>query len=98
MQEPGLDRHEWETELESLREGFEDAPAQALPDLADLVQRMLEERGLEERGDPEILATYRAARETADRCEAGVETGAGDVGQAVENLLAVYEYVSAERP
>jgi hypothetical protein len=102
--EPGLDRHEWEPELESLREGLEDAPAQALPDLADLVGRMLEERGYD-LADPasiggderEVVDSYRAARDTAARCEAGVETGAGDIGAAVENLLAVGDFLQTER-
>jgi len=98
MQEPGLDRHEWESELESLREGLQDAPAHALPELADLVGRMLAARGFEEGGEPEVVAPYRAARDTADRCEAGLETGAGDIAQAVDDLLAVYDHLNAERP
>jgi hypothetical protein len=104
MSEPGLDRHEWESELESLREGLEDAPAQVLPELVDLVRRMLTERGFDP-DDPaggderEVLDSYRSARDTARRCEAGIDTdtGAGDVGAAVENLLAVYEFLQAER-
>jgi hypothetical protein len=105
MYEPGLDRHEWETELESLREGLEDSPAEALPDLANLVQRMLEERGFElgeavaDGGEePEIVASYRSARETADAVDAGADTDPGDVAQAINDLLAVFDYVNAERP
>jgi hypothetical protein len=66
LPEPGLDRHAWESELESLREGLADAPTQALPDLADLVGRMLAERGYQEGDDPEVLASYRAS---PARCE-----------------------------
>jgi hypothetical protein len=98
MQEPGLDRHEWDSELESLREELEDAPAEALPDLADLVGRMLAERGFAEGGEPEVVASYRAARETADRCEGGLRPDPGDVAQAVQDLLAVYDHLTAERP
>jgi hypothetical protein len=105
MTEYGLDRDEWEGELESLREGLENTPAQALPDLADLIERMLEERGFEldepvaaEGDEPEIVASYRAARETATRVEAGLDVDPGDVGQAVEDLLAIFDYVNAERP
>ena len=42
---PGLDRHEWESELATLEPQLEDDPASALPGLADLVERMLLERG-----------------------------------------------------
>src|SRR5205085_3428193 len=43
--EPGLDRHEWESELATLEPQLEGDPASALPGLADLVERMLLERG-----------------------------------------------------
>src|ERR671935_40443 len=43
--EPGLDRHEWESELSALEPELETGPRDALPELADLVERMLLERG-----------------------------------------------------
>jgi hypothetical protein len=94
MQEPGLDRHEWETELASLEEDLRDDPQAALPQLADLVERMLAERGVEERD--ELADEFRAARETADRCERG-EADAGDVGAAVESLRSVAATLLVER-
>jgi len=45
MQEPGLSRHEWESEWVSLEEQLEDSPVDVLPELDDLVERMLNERG-----------------------------------------------------
>jgi hypothetical protein len=94
MREPGLDRHEWESEYASLEEDLRDDPQGALPQLADLVGRMLDERGVED-GD-ELAAGFRSARETADRCERG-EADAGDVGAAVENLRDVYATLILER-
>jgi hypothetical protein len=43
--EPGLDRYAWESEFETLEPELRDDPAAALPELADLVVRMLDERG-----------------------------------------------------
>ncbi len=94
MQEPGLDRHVWESEFASLEDDLRDDPQGALPDFVDLVERMLEERGVEE-GD-ELMAEFRSARETADRCERG-EADAGDVGAAVEGLRSVYQTLLVER-
>jgi hypothetical protein len=104
MQEPGLDRHEWESEMQALEPELQDAPAEALPELLDLVQRMLEERGYavtdpvaDDGDEPEILAEYRAARETTLALERGDDVGPGDVGAAVNGLRAVYDHVIAER-
>jgi hypothetical protein len=94
MQEPGLARHEWESEFASIEEGLRDDPRAALPELADLVGRMLAERRVED-GD-ELMAEFRSARETAERSERG-EAEAGDVGAAVEGLRGVYETLLAER-
>ena len=94
MQEPGLDRHAWETEFASIEEGLHDDPQGALPDFVDLVRRMLEERSVEE-GD-ELMAEFRSARETAERSELG-QADAGDIGAAVEGLRSVYETLVIER-
>jgi hypothetical protein len=40
MLEPGLDRHEWESEWATLEEELADSPADVLPELDDLVARM----------------------------------------------------------
>jgi hypothetical protein len=104
MEDPGLDRHVWESELEALRPELEDAPARALPQLADLVERLLLERGFDlddpvgRSGDePEIVGQYLAARETADRCEEGEGSDPGDVAAAVEGLLAIFDHLAPER-
>ncbi len=104
--EPGLDRHDWESEFQGLEPELEDSPREALPELLGLVERMLEERGYAP-DDPvagdghelEILAEYRAAREAAGAVERGDdEAGPGDVGAAVNGLRAVYDHLLSERP
>ena len=85
MQEPGLDLHEWETRWAELEEELAEDPAGSLPDACDLVEEML---AVGEPGD-EMNAAFVAARETADRVEAGDDVDPGDVGAAVENLRAI---------
>src|SRR5437764_14920170 len=65
MAEPGLDLHEWE----ALGPLVEESPREALPELDDLLERMLVARGfapddpVAAGGDePEALANFRAAR------------------------------------
>ncbi len=104
MREPGLDRHEWESELQALEDELRDALAEALPELGDLVERMLVERGYDiddpvarEGEEREVVAEYVAARETSDRVERGEDVGPGDVAAAVNGFRAVYDYLVEER-
>lgn len=95
--EPGLDRHDWETQYATLEIELRDDPGGALPDLADLVERMLRERGLpvdEEENVDELLSEYRSARELSDAAERG-EASHGDVAEAINSLRAVYDSVMA---
>jgi hypothetical protein len=103
-EEPGLDLYDWESRFQQLEPDLADDPAQALPELADLVREMLEERGADV-DDPvlgvseerEFVVDYRAAREVADRVERGEDVDPGDIGAAIQSLRAAYEYVVAER-
>jgi hypothetical protein len=102
--EPGLDRHEWEGEFQALEPELEDSPREALSELLGLVERMLDERGYApadpvagDGDEPEILAEYRAARETTLAVESGAaDIGPGDVAAAVTGLRAVYEHLLVE--
>lgn len=102
MSEPGLDRHEWESEWQQLEPLVADSPAEALPDLDDLVARMLEEAGypLETRDtvddegvDPEVLASFRAAHEITMLVDRGEDFDPGDVGQAIGLYRELYDHV-----
>jgi hypothetical protein len=103
--EPGIDRHQWASELEALDEALHDDPAGALPELADLVERMLTESGYD-LADPvarageerEVVSEYLAARETSDLVERGSEgVGPGDVAAAIDGLRALAEYLLGVR-
>src|SRR5690348_2712942 len=102
--EPGLDRHEWESELASLDDDLHDDPEQTLPELASLVGRMLDERGFDlespvdsEGDEREVVDAYRAARETADRVNAAEDVDPGDVADAINALRGVFDTVVVER-
>jgi hypothetical protein len=102
--EPGFDAHEWESEWASIEQDAADDPDSAVSLYADLVREMLSSRGygvddpVERAGDePEIVVTYRSARQTAERAELG-EASRGDVEAAIEDLRSLFDTVLAERP
>ena len=104
VDEPGLDRHEWESIWASLEDDLRDDPDAAVSQLAELVHDMLVARRygvddpVERIGDePEIVVTYRSARETAERAELG-EASRADVESAIDDLHALYETLLVERP
>jgi hypothetical protein len=102
--DPGLDRHEWETEWEELQEDLASSPAETLPDLDDLVRRMLEARGFaiedpvaDDGIEPEVLTQYRAAHDFARLIDAGADNDPGDVAAAVNGFTDLYQTLIAER-
>lgn len=103
--EPGRDRHDWQTEYAVLEEELATDPAAALPELADLVERMLVERGyrvdnpIEGSGDePDIVAEFQAAQEVAARTTVAPDScDPGDIASAIGGLRAIYEHLIAER-
>jgi hypothetical protein len=105
MLEPGLDRHEWESQWQALEEQLADSPADALPELDQLVEQMLEERGyaLEdsvalEGNEREVIDEFLAAREITRLVEADADAvSPGDVAAAVNGYRSVYENLTSER-
>ena len=102
--DPGLDRHEWESELASLDDGLRDSPAEALPDLVDLVGRMLHERGYDlddpvarEGEEREVVAQFQASRAVADRVDRDEDVDPGDIADAINGLRELFDSVIAER-
>ena len=78
MVDPGFDRHEWETEWQALEPLVEDSPAEALPELDGLIERMMIARGLpvsedavEEPPEPELLAALRQPHDVNRLCRVG---------------------------
>jgi len=100
MQEPGLDRHEWETAWAELEPLVVDSPLEALPEVDGLLARMLDEAGyptatpdpVDDEGiDPEIAASFRAAHEIAQQVDRGDDVDPGDVGMAIGLYREIYE-------
>jgi hypothetical protein len=90
MQEPGLDRREWESEWRALEPLVVDAPDEALPELDRLLERMI---GDQREAELEVLAGFRAAREIARRVERGEEVDPAEVGQTVGLYRELYEHL-----
>ena len=102
VEEPGVDRREWEAEMEALEPELRDSPAEALPELADLVGRELEGHGFpldELSADPNgPIPEFQEARSVAERAVSGDEDiSLGDVADAIQRLLAIHESLMEER-
>jgi hypothetical protein len=91
----GDDRHAWQTEYAGLEEDLRLAPLEALPELLDLVERILDAAGYDE---PEPGATLERdvdvalerARELIRRYEAGLPVGNDDAFQAAAELRELF--------
>jgi iron uptake system EfeUOB component EfeO/EfeM len=105
MYDPGLDRHEWESEWESLEDDLRTDPAHALPELDALVARMLEESGYDltdpvvrDGEEREVVAEYLAAHEIVEATERDADDlSPGDVAAAINGYRAVYDHLVATR-
>jgi hypothetical protein len=100
MDDPGLDRHEWESEWQALEPLVRDSPAEALPELDDLVERMMVARGYPltdegptEEAEPDVLAEFLEARRIARLQDEGGTVDPGDVGAAVTAYRNLYEHL-----
>jgi len=104
MRDPGLDRHLWESEWEALEPLVRDDPDEALPELDRLLERMLLEEGYpleeaelertaEEGIDPDVLASFLAARDITRRTDRGLDVDPAEIGQAVGLYRALYEHL-----
>jgi hypothetical protein len=105
MVEPGLDRHEWESEMQALEDQLGENPAEALPELDRLLERMLEETGydladpvLREGDEREVVSEFLAAREITQLVEKDQgDLGPGDVAAAINGYRAVFDYIVTSR-
>ena len=102
--EPGLDRHEWESEWASLEEELADSPADVLPELDRLVAQMLEASGYDiddpvasEGEERDVVADFLAAREIMRlRTDDPDAVSAGDIAAAVNGYREVFESLIAD--
>jgi hypothetical protein len=104
MVEPGVDRHEWETEWQALEPLVADSPAEALPELDGLIERMMVARGLplsedavEEPPEP-VLAEFLEARRITRLADSGETVDPGDIGAAVAGYRNLYEQLLEAHP
>jgi hypothetical protein len=104
MQEPGLDRHEWESQWASLEEDFDADPADSLRAVHELMSRMLRERGVlddssvaREGADPDLLRPWEAARDLVLRLDAELDVEETDIREALDNYRELFDALLAER-
>ncbi len=97
MRDPGLDEHEWQTEWEALGPELEDSPAEALPEVDGLIERILLARGIpihdevaDDGIEPDLLVDYRSAHEIARRVDRGDDVDPAEIGQAIHNYREIY--------
>jgi hypothetical protein len=99
LRDPGIDRHDFASEWESVWEEVETDPREALPELEDIVRRLLVRHGyVLDADDPasqgdevEMLAPYAAVQEVAAAIREGEDVDPADVGQAIEDVREIYE-------
>jgi len=103
MVEPGLDRHEWQTEWEGLEPLIVDAPAEARPEVDRLIERMLTDRGYptteeeaRETAEPEIVAEFLEARRITTLVDAGESVDPSEIGAAITGYRNLYEFLLGE--
>jgi hypothetical protein len=103
LRDPGIDRHDFASEWESVWPDVATDPREALPELEDILRRMLERHGyVLDSNDPaaqgdevEILAPYAAIRDMASAIRDGDDVDAGDLAQAIEDAGEIYETLIA---
>jgi hypothetical protein len=102
--EPGLDKHEWESQWGQFEDDLESSPAEALPEVDRLIREMLETAGyaiddpvVSEGDDRDIVAEFVAAHEITQQINDDAEVDPGDVAAAVEGYRSLYEYLIEER-
>jgi hypothetical protein len=103
MVDPGLDRHEWETEWEALEPLVVDTPGEALAEVDRLIERMLADRGYptteaeaQEAADPAVVAEFLEARRITIQVDRGEAVDPGDVGAAISAYRNLYELLLEE--
>jgi hypothetical protein len=104
MVEPGLDRHEWESQWAVLVEDFATDPGEALRGVQELITRMLSEREIldsnlvvTEGSDPELIAPWEAGRDLVQRMDSGAEIEEQDLREALESHRELFDTLLVER-
>ena len=103
MSEPGLDLHEWESQWAQLQEDAADSPDEALPEIVNLIEQMLADRGFDlenpvvvEDESRDIVSDFLAAREISRAAET-TKIDPEDIQTALENLAEIHDFLVEER-
>lgn len=90
--------------MASLDEDLHEDPVGALPELARLVERMLEETGYDiadpvarDGDEREVVAEFLAARELSRLVERDADDDPGDVAAAINGYRAIFDYLVSNR-
>jgi hypothetical protein len=102
--EPGLDVHDWQTEWVSLEDDLADSPETALPQVHELITRMLRERQVVdeslvalEGADPDSVRTWEAGRDLVARlADPDLEVERQDVLDQIEEYRTLVESLLEE--
>jgi hypothetical protein len=99
--EPGLERHISQVEYEAMEDDLRTTPAESLPELLDLVERMAEAHGYDAEPDttseaPDVAAGLARARELVERIDAGDEVRTDDASQTIAELRSFYLWLQEE--
>jgi hypothetical protein len=103
MVEPGLDRHEWETQWASLEEEFDADPADSLRAVHELMTRMLREREIldettaRDGADPDLLRPWEAGGDLVRRLDDDLDVEETDIREALAGYRELFETLLAER-
>jgi hypothetical protein len=92
----GDDRHAWETEYAGLEADLRTEPLEALSELLDLVERMLDAAGYEEHEpgaalERDVDVVLERARQAVQHYEVGLPVGNDDAFQAAAELRELYK-------
>ena len=103
MSEPGLDLHAWESQWAQLQEDAADSPDEALPEIVNLIEQMLADRGFDlenpvvvEDESRDIVSDFLAAREISRAAET-TKIDAEDIQTALEDLAEIHDFLVEER-
>ena len=103
MTDPGLDLHEWESQWAQLQEDAADSPDEALPEIVNLVEQMLADRGFDlenpvvvEDESRDIVSDFLAARDIARAAET-TKLEQEDIQTALDDLAEIHDFLVDQR-
>ena len=103
MDDPGETLYDWEGEMATLDDELHESPAETLPELDNLLRRMLEQSGYDlsdpvvrEGDEREVVTEYLAAHEITTALERGAEgISPGDVAEAINDFRELFDFLVA---